>query len=316
MSKFQNKIFLVVAVIGLFYFMFIIYSDIHKIDENFKKINLLYLPIILSSISSSILIRSQIQRLVLNNLEIKLSFKDNLILFLMGLSMVITPLGSGQIIKSHILKKKFNQPLSKTLPLVLLERINDLIAIILILVFVLFFSYDVIYLLILLSSLSIIVIFWLIVNNKKMREKIQSKLNKMKFFKNSILNVSVSFESLEKTFSSKLFIKIQLLALFALFLDGFVVYIAFFDFDMNYSYFESIQVYYTSILLGVFSFSPGGTGIVEGSFVNILISKGENLDSSSYLIIFIRIVITWLATALGYVTLGVFGRSWKLSEKF
>ena len=52
--------------------------------------------------------------------------------------MIVTPGGSGQIIKSHFLKEKFNEPIQKSLPLVFVERFLDLITISIIIFITLF----------------------------------------------------------------------------------------------------------------------------------------------------------------------------------
>ena len=43
--------------------------------------------------------------------------------------MSITPLSVGQMIKSHYLLKYYHQPISKTLPIVIIERYHDVLAI-------------------------------------------------------------------------------------------------------------------------------------------------------------------------------------------
>lgn len=54
--------------------------------------------------------------IILKKLDINLNFKDSLIIFYVGLSMLITPGGTGALIKSHIIKKKIGKSFSSTTP--------------------------------------------------------------------------------------------------------------------------------------------------------------------------------------------------------
>jgi len=46
------------------------------------------------------------QNILLKTVGIQISVKENILLYLAGLSMIITPVGAGQAIKSYYLKKK------------------------------------------------------------------------------------------------------------------------------------------------------------------------------------------------------------------
>ena len=113
-----NKIILTTVSVILFYVVFAIYSDINSIQNHFLNIDLSYIFPIFSILLFSQFIRSLSQMFILKKLGITINVKDSFTLFLTGLSMIVTPGGSGQIIKSHFLKEKFNEPIQKSLPLV------------------------------------------------------------------------------------------------------------------------------------------------------------------------------------------------------
>ena len=86
-------------------------------------INFLFL--ILLSFTVSIFFKSLRQGLILKNTHIAPIFKDNFVLCPVGLSMNITSLSVGQMIKSHYHLKHYHQSISKTLPMVIIERCHD-----------------------------------------------------------------------------------------------------------------------------------------------------------------------------------------------
>ena len=77
----------------IFYSLISIYSGIDDISENFKSMNFLYVMPIIVVVLTSILFRSWIQKLLLEQIEVKLPLKDNFLLFLSGLALIISPGG-------------------------------------------------------------------------------------------------------------------------------------------------------------------------------------------------------------------------------
>jgi len=85
------------------------------------------------------LLAIRFHRLILR-LGVKSSVKESILIYLAGLAFGITPVGAGQIIKSHIIKKKFSVPISITAPVVLVEKWNELTAVIILLLFLFLFA--------------------------------------------------------------------------------------------------------------------------------------------------------------------------------
>ena len=99
------------------------------ISENFKSMNFHYVLPIIGVVLASIIFRSWIQKLLLEEIQVKLSIKDNFLLFLSGLALIISPGGTGQVIKSYFLKEKYGISISKSIPVILFERYYDLISV-------------------------------------------------------------------------------------------------------------------------------------------------------------------------------------------
>ena len=91
-------------------------------------IDIRFLVLILLSFTAAIFIKGIRQLLLLRTIGINLKFKENLLIYLGGLSLIATPAGLGQMIKSYFLFKKYDQPILKTAPVVILERYHDLLA--------------------------------------------------------------------------------------------------------------------------------------------------------------------------------------------
>ena len=59
-------------------------------------------------------------------------FQESIKIFLIGLAMGITPGGVGTLIKSYILKKDHKKSISSSMPVIIIEKITDLLSIIII----------------------------------------------------------------------------------------------------------------------------------------------------------------------------------------
>ena len=200
----MNKIILTAVSAILFYVVFAIYSDINSIQNHFLNIDLSYIFPIFSILLFSQFIRSLSQRFILKKLSIEINIKDSFILFLTGLSMIVTPGGSGQIIKSHFIKEKFNEPIQKSLPLVFVERFVDLITIsviIFVTLFVVGFLFE--SMIVLVLSLAMTIFFFSLVTSSKVLRIVFKTFSKIKFLKNLFPDESIFSESFKNIFKPK-----------------------------------------------------------------------------------------------------------------
>jgi len=285
-----------------FYIFLILYSDINKISEEFLKVNFVILPIVFASTFVSLVIRSLRQKKFLSEMGINISFKENLVLFLSGMSMIVTPLGAGELIKSHFLKTHYSQPISKTSPMVITERYHDLLAVITIISLTLFFSFW--WEALLLSSILgfFLAIVYVIVRQRTLLESIQKKLSNTKIIK-KIIPSSEFNETLNTLSRPKIFFSGWIISIVSFIFDGISVLLVFYAFNVDIGFLEIIQMYFSSIVFGALSLLPAGIGITEASFINLLVSEGLTLSLASTTIIVARIGTIWFGTGIGFISL-------------
>lgn len=297
----QKKIIVTIFLFILFYTLFVMYSDIEKIKENYTQITLTYLIPIFLLFTSSIFLRSTLQYFLLSKIGIKLSIKQSLLLFWSGLSMLITPGGSGQVIKSHFIQRMYGHDISKSLPLVFAERFYDFLALTIILAITMFLYYSIESLIITGVSSMILVIIIVAIKNTKFLQAVMNFLGKIPFVKKFLSQMLELNNSLTKLFEIKTVMKGCGIALLAFFLEGFVIYLGFLTFDVDLGYLHTIQIFYTSVLFGTLSFLPSGIGIQEATFAKLMGYQNLDLALIVSLMIFIRLTTTWYATLTGFI---------------
>jgi len=113
--------------------------DLTKIDIDFDKFGWEYYFLIFPLTLNGIFITGVRFHFLLKKLEIKMKFFESMILYISGLSLSFTPGGSGAIIKSYFLKKKFGKSISETAPVIIYEKWLEFFVIVLLTGFLLFF---------------------------------------------------------------------------------------------------------------------------------------------------------------------------------
>jgi len=295
----SKKFFFIFGVL-IFYVIFIAYSDFQEFSINISQFDFSYLPIILAFVFLGIMIKSLRQQLLYKQIEVFISFKTGILLFISGLSMEATPGGSGELIKSYYLKKKFGYPLAKTFPTVIMERLLDLtgIAGILLIVGLLLDNYNIISLmLILLSTLSLIFASG---KKKKLFNFLLSIIEKIPILKKQASSFSESYQVFGELTSGKIMTKTLGLSFFVWMTDAIMIYFIFMGFNLNFDIIFSTFSMYSSLLLGVLTMIPAGIGVTEVSFVEILRGEGVNTATSTSLVILFRLVTIWFLTVLGF----------------
>ena len=296
----MSKKFFFLFGILIFYVIFIAYSDFEEFSINISQFDFSYLPIILAFVFLGIMIKSLRQQLLYKQIEVFISFKTGVLLFISGLSMEATPGGSGELIKSYYLKKKFGHPLAKTFPTVIMERLLDLtgIAGILLIVGLLLDNYNIILLmLILLSTLSLIFASG---KKKKLFNFLLSIIEKIPILKKQASSFSESYQVFGELTSGKIMTKTLGLSFLVWMTDAIMIYFIFMGFNLNFDIIFSTFSMYSSLLLGVLTMIPAGIGVTEVSFVEILRGEGVDTATSTSLVILFRLVTIWFLTVLGF----------------
>jgi len=295
----SKKFFFLFGVL-IFYVIFIAYSDFQEFSINISQFDFSYLPIILAFVFLGIIIKSLRQQLLYKQIKVCISFKTGILLFISGLSMIVTPGGSGELIKSYYLKKNFGYPLAKTFPTVIMERLLDLAGIvgILLIVGVLLDNHNIIFLmLILLSTLSLIFASG---KKKKLFNFLLSIIEKIPVLKKQASSFSESYQVFGELTSGKIMTKTLGLSFFVWMTDAIMIYFIFMGFNLNFDIIFSTFSVYSSLLLGSLTMVPAGIGVTEVSFVEILRGEGVDTAISTSLVILFRLVTIWFLTVLGF----------------
>jgi len=257
-KQLSDKAIILIVIVVAFYVGIVLLSDVSSIIEQTNRINYSYLPIISFLMIAQIVILGIKFHRLLKKLEISLSFKESMHIFISGLSLIVTPAGIGTAIKSHIIKKKYGKPISSTLPIILIERLTELFAILLILTFFLIWinSYESIIAVI----FGYILLFTIIMltSNNKIFESVKRFVTRIKRIKKLSLVLDESQDSYKKLINKKTFSEALGWSILGKIFQFLSVYFIFISLGIDFEWFKIGELYHTPLVLGIISFIPSG----------------------------------------------------------
>ncbi len=304
--KLDNRLILtLIAAVGI-YAIFLFVSDYNIISEKISNFKINYLPLILLLATASWIPIFIKWHFLLKNCEINIPLKKSILVFLSGPAFEITPGQIGALMKSQILKTSFNIPRTKTAPIVLVEKVYDLIGAILASIIGIIILEMEPYLIII--AILILVIIFFFVYYRPASKIFFKQITKTKFFSKYIENISESYEIVQKSTNVKDAIICILLAVTYWFIISAAAYYTLIAFDINIlDYFTVLAIYVTSILLGAVSFIPAGIGVTEGTLTGLLTLEGIDVSTALILSIMIRILTLWYSVCVGFISLKFIG---------
>ncbi len=224
----------------------------------------------------------------------EINYNKSLLIHFSSFSFIITPGKAGDVLKSWMMKKSCGTSHSEVLPVILMERLTDIISLFL-LSLLWFLKYmRTIYFLFVVSS---ILLGFIIFTND----------NVLNFLSNRFLKTKTALINLKNLSKPNIIFVSSFLDTIAWIFDAFIFLIILKINNINLNFFVAVSLYTFSILLGALSFIPGGLGSTEIVMGAIL---KEYLKINNKLIVKIvletRFYTLWCSIFVGLVFLIIY----------
>ena len=300
--RFDNIVLLIIIGTITLYGIFLFVPDFNLIQEKISNFKINYLPLILLLVSVSWIPVIIKWHFLLKNCQIEIPLAKSVAVFLSGMFFDITPGQIGALMKSQILKTSSNIPRTKTAPIVLAEKVYDLIgAIVASIIGIIILGIH--HHLIIIGILVLSTIFFFMYY-RPATELFFKRLIKTKFFSKYVENLSEFYEIIQKSTNVKVATICILLAVTYWFIVSAAGYYVLLSFDINaLDYLKVLAIYATSTLLGAISFVPGGIGVTEGTLAGLLTLEGIGVSVALILSVMIRIFTLWYSAFIGFIAL-------------
>ena len=302
MKKTIWSIILAVAV----YTSIVFLSDAKEVGSALSGISLWWIPLFLSLSLLNYLLRFFKWHYFLARVNVHIPWKESLAVFVAGFSMTVSPGKLGELLKCYILKDSRNIPVSRTSPVVVAERITDLISMIFI---------AIIGLLLVQHRGAMIavgagIVFVLAIMIFLLWEKAFGFLTNILCRIKKVEKRRESFEKFHRNCSSLLDLKSLLIAVPLGILSWGAEALILCLVSMSLGIEPALSVglallaHSAGTIAGAVSMIPGGLGLTEITIGAILISVMPEADAAVTTII-MRFATLWFAVILGIIVLGI-----------
>ncbi len=286
-----SRLIALIILLGVVVYIFFLSSteDSVGLREKISQLsfNNLIIPITLSLFSY--FLRFIRWRLILKQLGHDLPIKHDLICYLSGFALTMTPGKSGETIRSAFLLQ-FHVPFQTSLSAFIVERSFDLL--IVGLIATLLFFPPIITLLLLVSALTIISVVGSLLAKQ---DHLSYKIN----LPNFLLKLLRIISRASVVLTPKPIANYALLGCGAWAAQGLGFYYIVCLFTQDIEILNAISTYCAGLFIGAASLIPGGIGVTEGSLSWMLQTQGLDQNSAILSALISRGCTLWLAVAIG-----------------
>jgi uncharacterized protein (TIRG00374 family) len=230
---------------------------------------------------------------------------DSLLTFLSGLVLTVTPGKVGEVFKSLVLHQTHDVAVARTAPIVLAERLTDVLGIVILIVagsagfsggLVWALAGTILVIVVLVAIGSDTFFEWLV----GLAERGPAKM------KNLAPKLREAWASLRTLTRPSALVVPTLLSIFAWFLEGLALWVILRGFGETTPVLVACFFYATATLAGALIPVPGGLGVTEGTLEEQLWHFGHvDKFTSTNAMILVRFATLWFAVFVGFVALAL-----------
>ena len=273
------------------------YGDFGEVADNLLSFPLPHLLLALALALANYLLRYLRWEYYLRTLNTKVPTGMSVLVFLSGLAMALTPGKVGELSKALLLRDRAQVPMSVTAPVVVMERVTDLLAVsalslgaLLLLPFGGAFA----------AAGLVVLVGAVLVMAWRPRGDLLLRLPLLRRWRPLLES---SLDSLGALSSPRPLLVALALSTLAWVSEGVSLWVIVQGLDLTLSLAEAVGVYTAATLVGAASLLPGGLGGTEGSMILFLSQLDLSRDGASAATLLVRLCTLWFAFLLGLLSL-------------
>lgn len=293
MSK--KKIVLIIALAIGVYIAMGMYADFSRLARVITGFEWAYLVALLGLTTAGYLLRYLKWDLFLKKAGVALPAKQNLFVFFSGLAMIVTPGKIGEVWKGWLIRDISGDSLNKTVPVVILDRITDVLSLILLsAVGILSYREGVSLLAVLLV---LIAGFYVAIRSKAVSERMLGVLER--HAGKYAPDARAMHATFEQTMEPATLLGLSALNALAWFCECLGLYVVVMGFHEQISVTLATFIFSFASLAGGVSMIPGGIGLAEATITGFLQVYGFDAASAIGIALIVRFGTLWYGVLLG-----------------
>jgi len=298
----KNKFWLIILFAVVVYLLMGVYANFGDLLGALEKFNWIFLPVMIILVTTGYFIRFIKWNFFLRNVDVHLPLKENLFVFFSGLSMIITPGKAGEIWKGWLIKEINGENLSKTIPVVIVDRITDVMGLIILSLLGIFYYKSGVNILIIL-----IIIFGAFIAAIK-SQKVSGRLISILEGRASkySLDIKEMHQSFQKSLDWKYLIGNSMISVLAWFMECLAIFFVIYGFGESIGIIISTFIFSFASLAGAVSLIPGGLGVAEATLSGLLVLFGLPSSIAVGAALIMRLGTLWYGAILGFLVYMMF----------
>lgn len=299
MSSTARKLLLVVFLVCLVFAGVAGYGDFQEVWRRMSQFPPLYLLWAFGLALINYLLRFLRWAFYLKILRINVSSPVSLLVFLGGLAMTITPGKVGELVKCYLLRDRASVPVAASVPVVLMERVTDLVSVGLMGLLGLFLLPPLLSTLLLLA-LAVVAAALYVLSTRHTDRALGLPL--VRRWQAEIREARQGIRALSRPGPMTAALILGLVSWIS---EGVALWVVLKGLGTDMSVLLSLPVYAGSVLIGAATTLPGGLLGTEGAMVAILQQIGAERDVAAAGTLIIRVATLWFAVVVGLGALGI-----------
>ena len=293
----SKKLGLLVILAVLVFAALVGYGDFREIGQRLANFPATHLIAALALACLNYLLRFLRWAFYLRVLKINAPVAVSGLVFLSGLAMSITPGKAGELLKSYMLRDRAGVAVSVSAPVVVMERITDVVSVVLLgLVGLTLLPLPVV--LALLAALFVTGGALLAVASRR-----SGRLLRLPILRRWKSSLETSHQGLRLLTVPRVVAVAVALGAVAWFCEGLALWVILRGLDADQSLGRAVSIYAAATLVGAVSAMPGGLVGTEGSMVALLQNSGIARGPASAATLLVRLVTLWFAVLIGLLAL-------------
>lgn len=244
--------------------------------------------------------------LLLRDRDIHVPTRNSAIVFVAGFALAITPGKVGELVKSYLLRSIHQVPVARSAPVVIAERVGDLVALVVLAVIGVALYGLAVTLVIAASAivgLGLLVLAW-----PALAHRLGDLVTRPRFLARFRPKVHELLDGLAALSRPSVLAWSTALSTVAWLCEcvGFAVIVnAFPGADVPFAL--AMMIYAVTTIAGALSFLPGGLGVTEGGMTLMLVEASRGVDSptAAAATILTRLATLWFAVGLGLIAMAI-----------
>jgi uncharacterized protein (TIRG00374 family) len=236
------------------------------------------------------------------------SARDSLQVFLAGFALTVTPGKLGEAVKAVLLRASHRIPMAKTAPIVIAERVTDLVALLL-LALVGVFEYDVDPRFLIVGA-ALVLGGLVVVSVDPVAKAAIAIAGRLPLLRRVAHRLDDAHAHTALLLAPWPLVAATALAAVSWFFECLAFWIVVKGFDADISLQGATFVYAATTVAGALSFLPGGLGVTEAGMLALLVRLGTGIGrgAAAAATFVTRVATLWFAVALGLPALLLYAR--------